>query len=93
MPHSSFPAIPRGRCCDADRHRRLHVRLYEEVNLMNKNSKVIASILGGLLLVVLILPISMGGTGGTLFWVVFWVLAIAIAATLIFAFANRRQPR
>ena len=69
------------------------MRLYEEVTLMNKNSIGIASLLGGLLITILILPISMGGTGGTLFWVVFWALAIAIAATLLFAITNRRQRR
>jgi hypothetical protein len=69
------------------------MRLYEEVTLMNKNSIGIESLLGGLLITILILPISMGGTRGTLFWVVFWVLAIAIAATLIFAITNRPQRR
>ena len=55
---------------------------------MTKNSKIIASILGGLLLVLLILPISIGSTGGTLFTVSFWVLSIGLVATLIFAIAN-----
>ena len=60
---------------------------------MNKNTKVLAGIIGGLLGVLLMLPILTGGTGGTLFTVLFWMLAIGLAATLIFTITNRRQQR
>jgi hypothetical protein len=50
---------------------------------MNKNMKAIASILGGLLVVLMILPILTGGTEGTLFTVLLWVLALGIVTRLI----------
>jgi hypothetical protein len=56
---------------------------------MSQNSSTIASIIGGLLVVFLGLPILVGGTRGTLFWMLFWGLALGLAATLIFAIATR----
>jgi hypothetical protein len=58
---------------------------------MNKNQTMRASIIFALLGVLLVLPILVGGTGSTLFTVLFWTLAIVLAATLIFAYANRRK--
>jgi hypothetical protein len=58
---------------------------------MNKNQTMRASIIFALLGVLLVLPILVGGTGSTLVTVLFWTLAIVLAATLIFAYANRRK--
>ena len=60
---------------------------------MDKNSKTIPSIVGGLLVVLIGLAVVMGGTEGKLFTVVFWALAMSLAATLIFAITSRRHPR
>ena len=61
--------------------------------MMVNNSRVLESIIGGLLVVLLILPISMGRRGGTLFWMVFCVLALYLAATVTFAIVNRHHRR
>jgi hypothetical protein len=58
---------------------------------MVTNRITLASIVGGLLLVIFILPIAMGGVGGTLFWVVLAVLTLYLVATIMFAIANRRR--
>ena len=54
---------------------------------MNQTS--IASIIGGLLVVLLLLPILVGGTGSSLFWLLFGLLALALAASIIFAITHR----
>jgi hypothetical protein len=61
------------------------------VSLMDTNRATLASIIGGVLLVLFMLPISMGGVGGTLFWIVFGVLVLYLIATIIFAIVHRRQ--
>ena len=58
---------------------------------MDTNRTTLASIIGGLLLVIFMLPLMMGGIGGTLFWAVFWILALYLIATIIFAIVNRRR--
>jgi len=58
---------------------------------MDNNRITLASIIGALVVVLLMLPIALGGTGSALFWVVFWLLALYLAATIIFAVVNRRR--
>jgi hypothetical protein len=53
------------------------------------NQTPIASIIGGLLVVLLLLPILVGGTGSSLFWLLFGLLALALAASLFFAITHR----
>jgi hypothetical protein len=60
---------------------------------MNMNSKVIASIVGGLLMLLLSLPMLVGGTQGMLFWALFGVLALGLAVALTYLITNRRQQR
>ena len=56
---------------------------------MNNNLSTIASIIGGLLVALLLLPISVGGTGSTLFWLLFGLLALALIAAIFFAITHR----
>ena len=58
---------------------------------MDTHRTTLASLIGGLVVALLMLPISFGGTGSTLFWVVFAVLALYLAATIAFAIVNRRK--
>ncbi len=60
---------------------------------MNANTKVIAGILGSLLLVVVAVPLLVGSTTGTMFTVLLWILALGITLALVFAYTNRRYPR
>jgi flagellin-like protein len=60
---------------------------------MNANTKVIAGIVGSLLLVAVAFPLLVGSTTGTLFTVLLWLLALGIVLTLVFAYTNRRYPR
>jgi len=60
---------------------------------VNENLSTIAGIIGGLLVVLLLLPISVGGTGSSLFWLLFWLLALALAASVFFAITHRRPQR
>jgi len=57
---------------------------------MNENLSTIAGIIGGLLVALLLLPISVGGTGSSLFWLLFWLLLLALAASIYYAITNRR---
>ena len=57
---------------------------------MNENPSTIAGIIGGLLVVLLLLPILVGGTGNSLFWLLFRLLALTLAASIFFAITNRR---
>jgi hypothetical protein len=57
---------------------------------MNENPSTIAGIIGGLLVVLLLLPILVAGTGNSLFWLLFWLLALALAASIFFAITHRR---
>jgi hypothetical protein len=57
---------------------------------MNDNLSTVAGIIGGLLLALLLLPISVGGTGSALFWHLFWLLLLALAASIYYAMTNRR---
>jgi len=52
---------------------------------MNDNLSTIAGIIGGLLLTLLVLPISVGGTGSALFW----LLLLALTASIYYAMTNR----
>jgi hypothetical protein len=56
---------------------------------MNNNLSTIAGVIGGLLVVLLLLPISVGGTGSALFWLLFWLLLLALAASVYYAITNR----
>lgn len=58
---------------------------------MNENMSTIAGIIGGLLVVLLLLPILVGGTGNSLFWLLFWLLTLALAASIFFAITNRHS--
>jgi hypothetical protein len=58
---------------------------------MDTHRTTLASIISAVLVVLLMLPILMGGVGGTLFWTVFGVLALYLVATIIFAIVNRRR--
>jgi len=57
---------------------------------MNQNLSTIGGIIGGLLLVLLLLPILVGGTGSSLFWLLFGLLALALTASIFFAITHRR---
>jgi hypothetical protein len=57
---------------------------------MNENLSTIAGIIGGLLVVLFLLPILVGGTGNSLFWLLFWLLALALTAAMFFAITHRR---
>jgi hypothetical protein len=57
---------------------------------MNDNLSTIAGIIGALLLALFLLPISVGGTGSALFWLLFWLLLLALAASIYYAMTNRR---
>ena len=57
---------------------------------MNSNLSTIAGIIGGLLLALFVLPLSVGGTGSALFWLLFWLLLLALAASIYYAMTNRR---
>lgn len=56
---------------------------------MRETLSTIASIIGGLFVVLLLLPLSLGGTGSSLFWLLFWLLILAIAAAIYYAITNR----
>ena len=58
----------------------------KEVSIMNNNLSTIAGIIGGLLVALLLVPISVGGTGTELFW----LLLLALAASMYYAITNRR---
>jgi uncharacterized membrane protein YccC len=60
---------------------------------MNNNLSTIAGSIGGLLVALLLLPISVGGTGSALFWLLFWVLLLALAASIYYAVSNRHPGR
>ena len=57
---------------------------------MNENLSTIAGIIGGLLVVLFLLPILVGGTGSSLFWLLFWLLTLALTAAIFFAITHRR---
>jgi len=59
---------------------------------MNKNSKVIVTIVSGLLGILLMLPILTRGMGNMMFWVLLGVLAI-LTTMLVFSVTDRRQQR
>jgi hypothetical protein len=54
------------------------------------NLSTIAGIIGGLLLALLLLPISVGRSGNALFWLLLWLLLLALAASIYYALTNRR---
>ena len=58
---------------------------------MNTKLSTIAGIIGGLLIVLLLLPLSLGGTGSELFWLLFQLLLLALAASLYYAATHRSQ--
>ena len=60
---------------------------------MNNNLSTIAGIIGGLLIALLLLPISVGGTGTELFWLLFWLLLLTLAASIYYAITNRPANR
>jgi hypothetical protein len=54
---------------------------------------MIAGIIGALLLVILLLPILLGGTANPGFWSLFWALVLCLVAALYYAITHRhRQP-
>jgi hypothetical protein len=56
---------------------------------MSRNLSTIGGIIGGLLVVLLLLPISFGGTRSALFWLAFGILALALIAAIFFAITHR----
>jgi biotin transporter BioY len=58
---------------------------------MDTHRTTLASMISAVLVVLLMLPILMGGVRGTLFWAVFGVLALYLVATIIIATVNRRR--
>jgi hypothetical protein len=56
---------------------------------MRGNLSTVGGVIGGLLVALLLLPISVGGTGSSLFWLLFGLLALALIAAVFFAITHR----
>lgn len=58
---------------------------------MNQSLSTIAGMIGGLVVALFLLPISVGGVGSELFWLLFWLLLLALAASIFYALTNQHQ--
>lgn len=58
---------------------------------MDGNLSTVAGVIGGLLIVLVLLPVLVGGTGSSLFWLLLWLLVLALVASIFFAMTHRHS--